>query len=107
MVVLAGDRLGEGDETLGALLMKSFLTSLLEVEAPATLICLNRGIFLSTAGSPVLEQLQALEARGTEVLSCGTCLDFYERKDALRVGKVSNMFSIVERMAAAGRLIRW
>lgn len=107
VVVLASDRLGEGDETLGALLMRSFLTSLREVEVPATLICLNRGIYLSTEGSPVLEQLRAFEAQGVEVLSCGTCLDFYNRKDALRVGKVSNMFTIAERMAAAGRLIRW
>ncbi len=107
VVVLASDRLGEGDETLGALLMKSFLTSLSEVELPATLVCLNRGVYLSTEGSAVLEQLRSLEARGVEILSCGTCLDFYNLKTALGVGKVSNMFTIVERMAAAGRLIRW
>ncbi len=107
VVVLASDRLGQGDEVLGGLLMKSFLTSLIEVEAPATLICLNRGVLLSAAGSPVLELLAQLASRGTEILSCGTCLDFYERKDRLQVGTVSNMFTIVQRMAAAGRLIRW
>lgn len=107
VVALASDRLGQGDEALGAILMKSFLTSLAESEPPATVICLNRGVFLSTAASPVLGQLERLAAQGTEILSCGTCLDFYERKGELKVGKVSNMLTILERMASAGRLIQW
>ncbi|MDI6871973.1 MAG: sulfurtransferase-like selenium metabolism protein YedF [Bacillota bacterium] len=107
VVVLSSDRLGQGDEVLGTLLMKSFLSSLIEVETPATLICLNRGVFLSTAGSPVLDLLQELASRGTEILSCGTCLDFYGREDELKAGRVGNMYTILERLTAAGRLIQW
>ncbi|MGE5554183.1 MAG: sulfurtransferase-like selenium metabolism protein YedF [Betaproteobacteria bacterium] len=107
VVVLSSDRLGQGDEVLGGVLMKSFLGTVLEVEVPATLICLNRGVFLSTSGSPVLDQLAELAARGTEILSCGTCLDYYGKRDELQVGKVSNMYTILERMAGAGRLIQW
>jgi tRNA 2-thiouridine synthesizing protein A len=107
VVVLASDRLGQGDEVLGDLLLKSFLGTLTELEVPATVICLNRGVFLTTSGSPVLDQLSDLAARGTEILSCGTCLDYYKRQDDLKVGQVSNMYGILERMAAAGRLIQW
>lgn len=107
VVALGSDRLGQGDETLGTLLMKSFLATLLEVEPPAALVCLNRGVFLVTSGSPVLEPLRQLEERGTEILACGTCLDFYERRQDLQVGKVSNMFTILQRMVGADRLIRW
>lgn len=107
VVVLASDRLGQGEEELGRVLMKSFLHTLKETEPPATLACLNRGVYLACAGSPVLETLQALAAQGTEILSCGTCLDYYQLKADLAVGSVSNMYTILERMAAAGRLIQW
>lgn len=107
VIVLASDRLGQGDETLGGVLMKAFLHTLVEVEAPDTLVCLNRGVFLTTEGSPVLASLAELAARGTEILSCGTCLDFYGLKEKLQVGLVSNMFTIVERLTGAARLLQW
>lgn len=107
VVVLASDRLGQGDEVLGGILMKSFLTSLLEVEPPASLIFLNRGVFLAASGSQVLDLLEKLAGRGTELLACGTCLDYYNLKNDLRVGQVSNMFTILQRMTGAGRLIQW
>lgn len=107
VVVLSNDRLGQGEDELGRVLMKSFLHTLKETETPSTLVCLNRGVFLACNGSPVLETLTGLAAQGTEILSCGTCLDYYQLKSELAVGTVSNMYTILERMGAAGRLIQW
>jgi peroxiredoxin family protein len=41
-----------------------------------------------------LENLQKLEAKGVDILVCGTCLDFFGVSEELRVGKISNMYDI-------------
>ena len=50
--------------------------------------------------------LKSLEAQGVEIMTCGTCLDYYGLKEKLAVGTVTNMYSIVETMANAGKIIR-
>lgn len=99
--------LGVGDEALGAVLMRSFLKTLLDMETkPSRLILVNSGVRLSSEGSEVLETLQALSDKGVEILSCGTCLDFYKLKEKLKVGVVSNMYDIAQSLLEADRLIR-
>ncbi len=75
-------------------------------QLPKTMLFYNGGATLTTEGSDSLEDLKSLEAQGVEILTCGTCLDYYGLKDKLAVGGVTNMYSIVEAMAGAGRIIR-
>lgn len=105
--ILISSRLfGHGDEELGQILMRSFIYALNELEGRIkNIIFVNAGVFLSTEGSPVIEQLRALEKRGVEVLSCGTCLDFYGLKEKLLVGKATNMYSIAEIMTSSSRTL--
>jgi selenium metabolism protein YedF len=103
---ISTDCLGQGDYELGRALMKSYIYALTEaVPKPGTILFINRGIFLATEGSEVLESLKILENEGVDILSCGTCLKFYEMDDKLIVGKASNMFAIVEKMNNAGNTI--
>ena len=98
--------LGVGDEALGSILMRAFLRTLLDLEPkPFRLILINNGVRLAPEGSEVLETLQALSDKGVEILSCGTCLDFYELKEKLKVGVVSNMYDIAQSLLEADRLI--
>jgi selenium metabolism protein YedF len=107
VVYIHSQFLGIGDEALGAILMKSFLKTLLEMEIkPSRLILINSGVRLSSEGSEVLETLQALSDKGVEILSCGTCLDFYGLKEKLKVGVISNMYDIAQSLLEADRLIR-
>jgi len=106
-VCFASARLGEGNEELGTVLMRSFIKTLKELDPrPRWMLFLNGAIFLTTDGSALLDDLRELARGGTEILSCGTCLDFFFRKDRLQVGKVTNMFEIVSILARAGRVIR-
>lgn len=106
-LLIASDRLGEGPEELGRLLMKNFIITLLDLDVlPNRLLFVNSGIFLTTEGSEVLEALEKLGNRGVEVLSCGVCLDFFNRKDKLRAGAVTNMFTIAESLLAGGPVVR-
>lgn len=99
--------LGGGDEALGAILMRAFLKTLLDVSTkPHRLILINSGVRLASEGSEVLESLKKLSEEGIEILACGTCLDFYGLKEKLRVGTVSNMYDIAQSLLEADRLIR-
>ena len=44
--------------------------------------------------------------KGVEILSCGTCLDFYGLNERLKVGIISNMYDIAQSLIDADRLIR-
>ncbi|WP_258360657.1 sulfurtransferase-like selenium metabolism protein YedF [Moorella sulfitireducens (nom. illeg.)] len=98
--------LGRGSEELGSILMRSFFYSLSETEVlPRRVIFINSGVQLCCQGSPVLDSLLALEQKGLEILACGTCLDYYHLKEKLCVGSVTNMYTIIEYLAAAEKVI--
>ena len=104
--LIKSSTLGEGSKELGEVLMRSFIYTLKDSSSlPAKLLFLNSGVYLTIKGSPVLEELQELEKKGTEIFSCGTCLDYYELKDKLQVGKVTNMYETLENISSASRCI--
>ena len=98
--LITQDTLGHGSKELGTILMKSFFYTLTEQEPPEKLLFINSGVMLTLADSPVLGHIKALAGKGAEVLSCGTCLDYYAVKDRLAVGTVTNMYTIVEAIAS-------
>ena len=107
VVYLNSHLLGVGDEALGSILMRSFLKTLLDLDTKCfRLILINSGVRLASEGSEVLETLKALSEEGVEILSCGTCLDFYGLKEKVRVGVVSNMVEIAQSLLKADRLVR-
>lgn len=100
VIVITGDVLGKGSQELGKLLMRNYIYTLKDIERlPECVIFLNKGVYLTTKGSEVLETLKELESKGVEVLSCGTCLDYYGLKEELAVGSVTNMYAIAEKLS--------
>lgn len=96
-VLLAHDGIGTGDPELARLLMRGFLYTLTECDAPPLrIIFMNAGVRLAVEGSASLEHLRTLEGRGVEILACGTCLDFFKLTDLLGVGRITNMYEIAE-----------
>ena len=107
VVAVGSAEMGNGDPRLGRILMKSFLYSLTQLdELPQTVLFFNGGVRMTTEGSESLEDLKALESQGVEILSCGTCLDFYGLKDKLLVGGITNMYVIAQTMAGAGNVVK-
>lgn len=107
VVVLSANVMGTGEEKLGKALMKAFVFALTRQDVlPETILCYNTGAYLTCEGADTLEDLKSLEAEGVNIMTCGTCLDFYGMKEKLAVGSVTNMYEIVETMENAGKLIR-
>ena len=107
VVVVSSDRMGSGNDELGKVLIKGFIFAVTQLDTlPKTMLIYNGVATLTTEDSDSLEDLKSLEAQGVEIMTCGTCLDYYGLKDKLAVGTVTNMYSIVETMAKAGRIVR-
>ncbi len=107
VVAVGSDRMGEGSEELGRILMKSFLFAVTQLdELPDKMLFYNGGAKLTVEGSESLEDLKSLEEQGVEIMTCGTCLDYYGLKEKLAVGGVTNMYSIVETLQSAVNVIR-
>jgi selenium metabolism protein YedF len=106
VVCVKKGQLGDGDADLGAILIKGFFATLSDVsQLPKSIIFVNEGIFLALKGSPVADSIKQLEAKGVEVLICGTCLDFHKKMNDIATGRISNMYDILERMTAAGKIL--
>ena len=103
------DQVGEGDPVLGRNLLKMALYTLSESdEVPASLLFMNGGVRLVAgpdAEQQCVDNVKALQDKGTEVLVCGTCLNFFGIEDDLKVGEVSNMYDILGRMQEAAKVI--
>lgn len=94
-VFVTASILGKGDDSLGELLIRNFFLTLSESDAvPEYILLINGGVHLAAEGSPVLDTLDILSEKGAQVMSCGTCLDFYKLKEKLKVGTVTNMYTI-------------
>jgi selenium metabolism protein YedF len=106
MVMCASDRLGFGDDALGAKLMVNFLRTLKEMgDELWRLVFVNNGVKLTTDASEVLDDLKGYESAGLKILVCGTCLDHFNLLEKKRVGETTNMLDIVTAMQLADRVI--
>ena len=107
VVVISSDKMGEGEEELGKVLIKGYIYALTQLETlPKTILFYNKGAYLTCEGSASLEDLKSLEAQGVEIQTCGTCLNFYGLTEKLQVGTVTNMYVIAETMAKASKVIK-
>lgn len=98
--------LGDAPEALQQLLAMKFLSLIIESGAlPAKILFYTDGVKLACEGSPVLEQLGALQARGVELILCSTCLDYFDMTNRVVVGIVGGMPDVIEAMQKADKVI--
>ena len=106
VLLIASDSIGRGSEELGRNLMTAFVQVLHEITPqPDAIIFMNSGVKLVAEGSKVLEDLRAIEKQGVELLACGACLGYYDLKEKIAVGQISNMYDIASKLFNAGRII--
>ncbi|MBT9176408.1 MAG: hypothetical protein DDT20_00727 [Firmicutes bacterium] len=106
LYLVTADEFGRGNAELGRALMKTFLYALAETgERSNHIVFLHGGVHLTCEDSPVVTSLQKLQSSGWSITTCGACLDFYQLKDKLVIGEITNMYSIVELMRSAAKVI--
>jgi selenium metabolism protein YedF len=96
VILIQSEGLGRGDDELGGMLMANFLRLLGESrEKPEKLVFWNSGVRLVCEGSVVLGHIKKLEEQGVEILACGTCLDYFQLKDRMKIGQPTTMVDSV------------
>jgi len=106
MVLITSTSIGDGAAELGEKLMSNYLIALSEGDnLPTHVFLMNSGVQLATAGNKVADVLQALADKGVVILACGTCLDYYQIKDQVAVGQVSNIYTMRDLMAESDNVV--
>ena len=106
LLVLKSSGLGDGEVDLGENLLEKFLNVLYDLsDLPARIICMNSAVFLTTGNSRFIELFNKYINAGTEIFSCGTCLEYYGRTDQLKIGAVGNMKETVNAMLSFEKVI--
>ncbi len=106
-VVISTGKMGGGSDELGKSLLKGFIYALSQQDVlPTTMLFYNGGASVTCEESPSLEDLRMLAAQGVEILTCGTCLNYYGLSDKLKIGEVTNMYVICEKMMNADLIVQ-
>ena len=102
-------RFGMGETDDDALRLKLagvWLTVCLENgKLPGAISFYTDGVRLACEGSPVLEQLAALEEKGVHLILCKTCVDAFGLADKVRVGTVGGMGDIIAAQSTATKVV--
>ena len=105
-LVVSSECMGSGSDELGAILIRAFFHTLTEVDSPpSTIVFYNTGVKIAVEGSPIAQDLVDLEARGVEILACGTCVNYFGLQGRLAAGSVSNMYTIADTLLGASRVV--
>ena len=106
IVVVKSDKMGIGNDELGEILIKGFFNALSEIDKPPTkVIFYNAGVLLCKEDSAVLQSLAKIAEKGTTLICCGACVDYFSIKENIKIASISNMLSICEMLADADKII--
>ncbi len=106
VVVFSSDKMGRGDDELGAVLMKAFMHTLATSDTvPDKVIFYNSGVLLTAEGSGVTDDIELLQQKNATILICGTCVNYFDIGKRIKTGTISNMFEILNTMNNAVRII--
>jgi selenium metabolism protein YedF len=107
VVAITSDKMGDGDEELGHLLISNFIKALKDLDKlPQHMVFYNKGVTLAIKDSPVIEHIKDLSKMGVDIHLCATCVSHYKLENRIVVGTLSNMYSIAEIMASSGNVIK-
>ena len=106
VIQITNNGMGKGDPVLQHKLIVKYLELIQMNESlPNAITFYTDGVKLVVEGSPVLEQLRALESKGVRLIICSTCLEYYDMTEKVQVGIVGGMTDIIEAQAKAEKVI--
>lgn len=106
VILVTNEGMGKSDKALQLKLFEKYLTLLNENEMLPNAFCFyTEGVRLVTEGSPVIEELRALEKKGVRMIICSTCLEYLGLAGQVRVGIVGGMPDIIEAQFKAEKVI--
>ena len=106
VLLITRNGMGDAEPELQRKLITTYFQLLLDEDIRPAAICFyTNGVRLAVDGSPVIDSLKSLEAKGVRLVLCSTCLNYYNLNDKVRVGIVGGMGDILEAQRRAGKVI--
>ena len=107
IIAFSSDKMGDGDDDLGHLLMINFIKAIKELDVlPGKMVFYNKGVTLGSDESPAAVHLKEIEKMGVDILMCTTCVQHYSLEEKIKIGTLSNMFEIAQVMASASNILK-
>ena len=104
--VVSRNGLGQASEDLQRILAVNFFGISVDSEfSPEIILFYADGVKLACEGSPVVDNLRAMEKKGARLILCRTCLDYFELMDKVAVGSVGKMTDIVAALEEATKVV--
>lgn len=98
--------MGEAHAELQHKLFKTYLKVIMgDNHLPKAICFYADGVKLAVEGSPMLDELHQLEAKGVDLILCATCLNDLGLMDQVAVGIVGGMTDITAAMWQADKVI--
>lgn len=105
-VIIKSDVMGIDPPELGAKLMGSYLRKLCRADPkPSSLVFYGTGVRLAAEGTPVLDALEILHKAGVDLVLCSTCLGFFQLKDKIQIGRMSDMVEIISILTTSDHVV--
>lgn len=105
VLYIGSSAIGNGDCVLGEKLMNAFIQNIKNMDTlPKSIICVNTGVYLTTLNADTIAELKNL--KNVEILSCGTCLEYFELTDKLQVGEITDAYTVMKKLFEADKVIR-
>lgn len=106
-ILVMNDKLGNGDDEIGRILMKEYFEALNECnKLPKEILILNEGVKLFDETSEVSKELELLYKKGVTILVNDTSLKHYGLEGCVTFGEVINMYHMVTAINKSKHLIR-
>ncbi len=106
VILVTNDGMGKADTELQRNLAGKYFQLLAEHDLlPAAICFYTDGVRLACEGSPVLDPLRALEAKGVHLIVCQTCLNYLALADKVQVGVIGGMADIIDAQWRADKVI--
>lgn len=106
VVLITRNGMGDAEPALQQKLITIYFKLLDENNILPAVICFYaNGVRLVVEGSPVIDTLKSLEAKGVRLVLCSTCLGYYNLTDQVQVGIVGGMTDILDAQRRAGKVI--
>ena len=106
LLLVTREGMGSAPSELQTVLIINFFRTLLkENQIPGTIFFYADGVKLNIKGSVIEDLLIELENRGTSMITCTTCLNFYNVLDELASGKKGGMSDLIRLIGSSAKVV--
>jgi sulfur relay (sulfurtransferase) complex TusBCD TusD component (DsrE family) len=106
LLIISRDGMGDAPHELQTVLIINFFRTLLkDNQIPGTIFFYADGVKLNTHGSVIEDLLLELESKGTSIITCTTCLNFYNLLPELASGVKGGMPDLIRLMSSFEKVI--